>query len=121
MARIDIVTEQGIVFRGGLGMHLKGFEFGVAFGDAAHVVARLELVNRNTYRNAGLAPLAGRPVGNVLASPEATMRQLCIQVPGIRPDQMCKNLALQPPRQVGARRRSGDEELWKVAALDANV
>src|SRR5262249_60733951 len=66
---------------------------------------------------AGAAVLAGRPVGDRLAAPEAAMGEQVVELARPLAHQMRKHLALLLAGQVRARRGRGQIELRGVAGM----
>ena len=68
-------------------------------------------------RDAGAALVAGRPIGDRLAAPEAAMGEQVVEVAGLVADQMGEHLALVPARQIGAGRGRGQVELRGITRM----
>ncbi len=65
--------------------------------------------------------VTSRAISDILAASKTTLRKLCVQVPRILPDQMRKYLALIFAWQIRAGGWRSDEELRKIAALNAQI
>src|SRR3546814_12898994 len=66
------------------------------------------------HRNAGLAVKAARTIGNGLAAAETDPSQRLVKLFGMLPLELGEDLALAPPRQVRAWRRTCHAETGKT-------
>src|SRR5262249_56885489 len=79
MARIEIGTEDRILFRGrGRRAHVA-YHVGIALGDPAHVARRSKIGRNHAHRDTGAATLAGRAVSYGLAAAETAVRQQIVE------------------------------------------
>ncbi|MNC91589.1 hypothetical protein D3C83_78790 [compost metagenome] len=79
MTGIEIVAEERVLLRRGVGGNFGPDHVRVAPLDAQEAARRGEIPHHDPHRNAGAASLAGRPVGDVLAAPEAALGQHIVQ------------------------------------------
>ena len=84
VARGEIVLEQVVLFEGGLGLDQVARQVGVAGQDLALGPAGAEFGDRDAHRQAGVAALASRAIGDVLAAAETGVGQLVIDVSAVR-------------------------------------
>ena len=117
MARIEIGAEDRVLLRGRhRDPHVAG-DVGVAARDAAHARRRTKILGDDAHRDAGAAALAGRPVGDRLAAPEAALGQDIVELGRALADQVRKHLPLFLAAEIGAGRRRGQVELRSVARV----
>ncbi len=120
VAAVDIVAEQPVLFRRRHGRNPPREEIAVAVDHAPHRAARLELVDENAHRDAGVAAFAVRHVRDVLAATETALQQIVDQPLRLLVREVREELAFEPPRQIRARLWCGDIELGKVLLLLAH-
>ena len=117
MALVEIGAEHRILLRGRHRAALFADDVGVAGQDLAEIARGPELVGDDANGNAGAALVAGRPVGDRLAAPEAAMGQEVVEIAGLVADQMREHLALVPARQIRAGRGRRQVELRGVTRV----
>jgi len=83
---------------------------------------RIEIIDHDPDRHAGLAARAGRAIGDGMAAAKTGMRQQLEQFRRVAAGQFGDDLAFHPVRQIGAGHLCGDQE-WnrETAAKDAHV
>ena len=114
---IEIGAEHGILLGGRHGDAHLADDILVALDDAAHAAGRAEILGDDAHRHAGAAALASRPVGDRLAAAEAAVGEDVVELAGALADQVGEYLALLLAAQIGARRRSGQVELRRIARV----
>ena len=114
---VQIGAEDRILLRGRHRAALLADDVGVAGHDFPEIPRGPEFVGDHADGDAGAALVAGRPIGNRLAAPEAAMGQQVVEVAGLFAHQMREHLALVPPRQIGARRGRRQVELRGITRM----
>ncbi len=121
MALVEIGAEHRILLRGRHRAALLADHVCVAGHDLAEIARGAELVGDDADRDAGAALVAGRPIGDRLAAPEAAMGQEVVEIAGLFADQMREHLALMPARQIRAGRGRRQIELRGVTRMLGHV
>jgi hypothetical protein len=110
MALGQIAFQQVELLGRGLGLDQGARQVGVAVQGLALRAGEVELGHRQPHRDTGVAALAGRAIGDVLAAAEARVGQFVVDVGAVREGQVGEHLPLGHARQIGAGRDRGHEE-----------
>src|SRR5262252_2138413 len=102
VAGVKISAEYGILLGGRHCYPYFADEVAIAVEHATHVAGRTKLLRDNPHRHARPAALAGRPVGDRLATPEAPKGEQIVQFRSPLPDEVGENLSFFLPRQIRA-------------------
>ncbi len=117
MPRVEVAAEQRILLRGRpVGDDLAD-EVAVGLHDPAHIAGGAELVHENAHRHAGIAEIAGRPIGDRLRASESPLRQDLVQLAAAPPDDVREDLPLLLARQIRTGGGRSEIELRCVARL----
>ena len=116
VARVEVAPEEAILLVGRDRGHEARPQIGIAREDAAEAAAGVELAHDDADGDAGLTVFAGRAVSDVLAAPEAGLREHVVERDRLFAEEMRKDLLLVAARQIGARLRRGYVKLRKPDA-----
>ena len=98
----QIAFQQDELFGRGLGLDEVAGQVGVAGQHLALRPAENELGHGQAHRDAGVARITGRAVGDILAAAETRLGQLVIDVGAVEEGQVGEDLALGLTGQIGA-------------------